>query len=114
MSMNGNPRKRQLESDDESDQYSSEIDGEEIEEETPEEKRLRLAEIYLEEIQRKGNASFCNSVHNLIFARLCFIIESNFSLSVKQSFIYPLGKSLLVCRIIMMNIFPSYFRRRSK
>ena len=45
--------KRQHESEDESDVESGISSDEEIEE-TPEEKRLRLASIYLEEIQRKG------------------------------------------------------------
>ena len=45
--------KRQHESEDESDVESGISSDEQIEE-TPEEKRLRLASIYLEEIQRKG------------------------------------------------------------
>lgn len=46
--------KRQHESDDE-DSVESGISSEEEIEETPEEKRLRLASIYLEEIRKKGD-----------------------------------------------------------
>ena len=46
--------KRHHESDDESVENESSMSSDEEIEETPEEKRLRLATIYLEEIQRKG------------------------------------------------------------
>jgi len=47
-------RKRQLENDSESEGFESTGEVESEEDETPEEKRLRLAQIYLEELQRKG------------------------------------------------------------
>ena len=50
-------RKRQLERvehDSESEGFESTGEVESEEDETPEEKRLRLAQIYLEELQRKG------------------------------------------------------------
>ena len=49
-------RKRHLEQESESDEYESaeDVESENDVEETPEEKRLRLAQIYLEELQRKG------------------------------------------------------------
>ena len=50
-------RKRQLEHvehDSESEGFESTGEVESEEDETPEEKRLRLAQIYLEELQRKG------------------------------------------------------------
>ena len=50
--------KRHHESDDESVENESGMSSDEEIEETPEEKRLRLATIYLEEIQRKGIALF--------------------------------------------------------
>ena len=53
-------RKRQHEETDSDSDFESgdEIRSEEeIAEETPEEKRLRLAQIYLEELQRKGKRS---------------------------------------------------------
>jgi len=46
-------RKRQLENDSESEGFESTGEVESEEDETPEEKRLRLAQIYLEELQRK-------------------------------------------------------------
>lgn len=46
-------RKRQLEHDSESEGFESTGEVESEEDETPEEKRLRLAQIYLEELQRK-------------------------------------------------------------
>ena len=48
-------RKRHHESESEDFESDDEIESEEEIGETPEEKRLRLAQIYLEELQRKGN-----------------------------------------------------------
>ena len=52
-------RKRQLEHDSESEGFESTGEVESEEDETPEEKRLRLAQIYLEELQRKGKKPKC-------------------------------------------------------
>lgn len=51
------PQKRRLEdlsSDDDDQDSNASIESDQEIEETPEEKRLRLASIYLEELQRKG------------------------------------------------------------
>ena len=60
--------KRHLEQESESDEYESaeDVESENDAEETPEEKRLRLAQIYLEELQRKGTKFIRVTFHCLV------------------------------------------------
>ena len=58
--------RKRLHKESESEDYETddEIESEEEVGETPEEKRLRLAQIYLEELQRKGKTSLILKKHH--------------------------------------------------